>query len=299
MGHSLQNERPGAGEDARRGTVLPTMLLALSGTRRFGPPAGGPGREHLARHSNAAGPVGRGTRWAATAGRRRKALRERTDRAIVGLFDGSLLEAGQFLYRNDNFLMLLAADRDRADEFLQRLIEIHLADLEKFLAAVGPYIDVIVFADDLGMQNGPQMSPAMYRDLFLPRHARMWKRAKELANVKVMLHSCGGIRPLLPDLIEAGLDALNPVQITCAGMEPAALKADFGDRLTFWGGGCDMRLVLGKATTADIRDHVCRQVEVFGAPARGSAGGFVFQQVHNILPNAPPENVIAMFDALL
>ena len=101
-----------------------------------------------------------------------KALRARTDRAILGLFGGNLLETGQFLYRIDNFLMLLAADADRANEFLDRLVEIHLANLEKYLAAVGPYIDIIVFGDDLGMQNGPQMSRAMYREMFMPRHAR-------------------------------------------------------------------------------------------------------------------------------
>jgi len=222
-----------------------------------------------------------------------KALRARTDRAIVGLFGGNLLETGQFLYRIDNFLMLLAADPDRASEFLDRIVEIHLANLESYLAAVGPYIDIIVFGDDLGMQNGPQMSRAMYRQLFMPRHARMWRRAKELADVKVMLHCCGGIRPLLPDLIEAGLDAVNPVQVTCAGMDAALLKADFGDKITFWGGGCDTRFVLSKATPDDIRQHVRRQVEILN---RG--GGFVFQQVHNVLADVPPENVIAMFDAL-
>ncbi len=222
-----------------------------------------------------------------------KALRARTDRAILGLFGGNLLEVGQFLYRNDNFLMLLAADPARAGEFLDRLVEIHLANLERFLTSVGRYIDIIVFGDDLGMQNGPQMSRAMYRELFMPRHARLWKRAKELADVKVMLHTCGGIRPLLPDLIEAGLDAVNPVQITCAGMDAAALKADFGGKITFWGGGCDTRFVLAKAAPKDIQQHVRRQVEILNRD-----GGFVFQQVHNVLADVPPENVIAMFDTL-
>ncbi len=222
-----------------------------------------------------------------------KALRTRTDRAILALFGGNLLETGQFLYRIDNFLMLMAADPERTKEFLDRLVEIHLAKLDAFLAAVGPYIDIIVFGDDLGMQNGPQMSRAMYRELFMPRHARMWKRAKELADVKVMLHSCGGIRPLLPDLIEAGLDAVNPVQITCAGMDAAALKADFGDKITFWGGGCDTRFVLSRAVPDDICQHVRRQVEILN-----HGGGFVFQQVHNVLADVPPQNVIAMFDAL-
>jgi len=226
-----------------------------------------------------------------TEGARR--LRQRTDRAIIGLFGGNLLEIGQFLYRIDNFLMLLAGDPRRAHEFLDRLVEIHLANLERFLGAVGPYIDVILFGDDLGMQNGPQMSRAMYNEFFKPRHGRLWRRAKELANVKVMLHCCGGIRPLLPDLIEAGLDATNPVQISCAGMDPRELKAEFGDKLTLWGGGCDTRFILPQATPDEIRRHVREQLQILGP-----GGGFVFQQVHNILANVRPENVIAMFDAV-
>ncbi len=223
-----------------------------------------------------------------------KALRARTDRAIIGLFGGNLLETGQFLYRIDNFLMLLAADPDRAKRVPRSARRDPSGELGNSISRPSvPYIDIIVFGDDLGMQNGPQMSRAMYREMFMPRHARMWKRAKELADVKVMLHCCGGIRPLLPDLIEAGLDAVNPVQITCAGMDAAALKADFGDRITFWGGGCDTRFVLSKATPEDIQQHVRRQVEILN---RG--GGFVFQQVHNVLADVPPENVIAMFDAL-
>jgi uroporphyrinogen decarboxylase len=222
-------------------------------------------------------------------------LRERTDRAIVGGFGGNLLELGQWIYRIDNFLFLalLAGDPQRAHTFLDRLVEIHLANLEKFLAAVGPYIDIVGFGDDLGMQNGPQMSRAMYQEFFKPRHARMWRRAKQLANVKVMLHCCGGVRPLLPDLIEAGLDAINPVQITCAGMDARQLKADFGDKLTFWGGGCDTRFMLSQGTPEQIRRHVQEQVAILRP-----GGGFVFQQVHNILADVPPQNIIAMFDAV-
>jgi uroporphyrinogen decarboxylase len=219
-------------------------------------------------------------------------LRAKTDRAIIGLFGGNLLEVGQFLYRNDGFLMLLAGNPKRAHEFLDRIVEIHLANLERFLRAVGTQIDVIMFGDDLGMQNGPQISPAMYREFFQPRHARMWRRAKQLANVKVMLHCCGGIRSLLPLLIEAGLDASNPVQITCAGMDPGELKREFGDRFTFWGGGCDTRFILSHGTPEEVRRHVREQISILSP-----GGGFVFQQVHNILADVPPENVIAMFDA--
>ncbi len=221
-----------------------------------------------------------------------KRLRESTDRAIIGLFGGNLLEIGQFLFRNDKFFMLLAGEPDRARDFLDRLVEMHLKNLEKFLGLVGPYIDIILFGDDLGMQNGPQISPAMYREFFKPRHAAMFGRAKELAPVKVMLHCCGGVRPLLDDLIEAGMDAINPVQVSCGGMDPAGLKRDFGPRMTFWGGGCDTHKVLSFGTPEEVRDHVRREIEVLKP-----GGGFVFQQVHNVLANVPPENVVAMLDA--
>jgi len=222
-----------------------------------------------------------------------RALRSATSRAVIGLFGGNLLEIGQFLYRNDNFFMLLGAEPDRAEAFLDRLVEMHLANLERFLSAVGDSIDVVLFGDDLGMQSGPQISPEMYRTIFKPRHARMWRRAKELAPVKVMLHCCGGIRELLPDLIDAGLDTVNPVQVSCAGMEPAGLKKDFGRDIVFWGGGCDTREVLPLRTPGEVRDHVRRQVDILARD-----GGFVFQQVHNILANVPPENIVAMFQAI-
>ena len=221
-------------------------------------------------------------------------LREKTDRAIVGLFGGNLLEMGQFLYRNDNFFMLMAEDPAGTHDFLDNLVEMHLRNLEEFLGAVGPYIDVVNFGDDLGMQTGPQISPAMYRTYFKSRHERMWKRAKELADVKVMLHCCGGVRELLPDLIDAGLDVINPVQISCRGMDAAGLKRDFGDSIVFWGGGCDTQTVLSTGTPDSVRRHVREQIRIL-APG----GGFVFQQVHNILADIPPANIRAMFEAVL
>ena len=221
------------------------------------------------------------------------ALRGRTSRAIIGLFGGNLLEMGQFYYRMDNFLMMLAGEPERAHRFLDVLVEIHMRNLEKFLGAVGPFIDIIDFGDDLGAQNSPQISPRMYREFFKPRHAAMWARAKQLASVKVMLHCCGAVRPLLPDLIDAGLDAINPVQISCRGMEAEGLKRDFGSELTFWGGGCDTQSILPRETPAQIREHVLHQCEVH-APD----GGFVFQQVHNIMANVPAENILAMYSAV-
>jgi uroporphyrinogen decarboxylase len=224
-----------------------------------------------------------------------KKLRNETDRAILGLFGGNLLELGQWFYRNDQFFMLLAGEPERAHRFLDKLMQIHLRNLDRFLRTVGPHLDVIVFGDDLGMQSGPQVSPAMYREFFRPREAMMWRRVRERApHLKIMLHCCGGVRELLDDLIDAGLDAINPVQITCRGMEASGLKRDFGDRMTFWGGGCDTRDILIHGTSQAVREHVLRQVDILSP-----GGGFVFQQVHNILADVPPENIVAMYDAAL
>lgn len=121
----------------------------------------------------------------------------------------------------------------------------------------------------------------------------MWRRTKELApHIKIMLHCCGGVRELLPGLIEAGLDAINPVQITCRGMAPDELKREFGARLTFWGGGCDTRFILSGGTPDQVRANVRELVWILKP-----GGGFVFQQVHNILADVPPANVVAMYEA--
>jgi uroporphyrinogen decarboxylase len=231
-------------------------------------------------------------------------LRAHTDRAIVGLFGGNLLELGQFMYRNDNFFMLMAAEPARAEAFLDKAVEVHMENLKRFLANVGDSIDIIAFGDDLGMQTGSQMSPEMYRTLFKPRHRILWNAAKKLAPagrggdksrppVRVMLHSCGSIRALLPDLIDAGMDAMNPVQISTTGMEAEGLKRDFGKDIVLWGGGCDTQTVLRSGSPQEVRAHVKKQVQ-----ALAPGGGFVFQQVHNILAGIPPANVVAMFDAI-
>ncbi len=222
-----------------------------------------------------------------------KALRASTDRAIVGLFGGSLFELSEFLYRMDIHLTNMGLYPEAVHRLSEELCRIHLRNLERWLGAVGPYIDVVLFSDDLGGQSGPLLSPRMYREYYKPYHARMWRRAKELANVKVMLHCCGGVEPLLEDLIDAGLDAINPVQINSRGMETTALKARYGDRLVLWGGGCDTREVLPYASPVAVSDHVHHQVR-----ALHPGGGFVFQQVHNIMADVPPENIIAMFEAV-
>lgn len=220
-------------------------------------------------------------------------LRGSTDRAILGIFGGNLFEVPQFLYRIDNYFMHMGLCPDSCERLSQALCDFYMPRMEKWLRAVSPYIDVVLFGDDLGGQNGPLMSPDMYRRYYKPWHAKLWQRAKELApNVNVHLHCCGGIEPLLDDLIEAGLESSNPVQISCKGMDPAHLKKTYGGRFTFWGGGCDTQHVLPSGTPEEVRENVRKLISVW-APG----GGFVFQQVHNILANVPPENIIAMFEA--
>jgi uroporphyrinogen decarboxylase len=220
-------------------------------------------------------------------------LRESTDRALMAVVGCNLFEWGTFVRRIDNFLMDLVIDTANVERFLDALMEIHLETLGKMIDAVGDLVDVIRFGDDLGTDNGPIMSPDTYRAIFKPRHAALNAYVHEQSDLKTFLHSCGSIHALLPDLIEAGVDIINPVQISAQDMEPERLKADFGDDITFWGGGADTRKVLPGGTPDEVKDHVRYNIETF-APG----GGFVFVPAHNMLPDVPPQNIVAMFEAV-
>jgi uroporphyrinogen decarboxylase len=221
-----------------------------------------------------------------------KDLFETTDFAVMAAFGANLLEWGQYLCRNDQFLIDLVENPAKVEALLDRLTEMHIANLEKFLDAIEGYVQIIQMGDDLGTQQAPVISPRMYRRFFKPRHRLIYERVKRRRGIHLFLHSCGAIADLLPDLIEAGVEIINPVQTSARGMEPERLKRDFGKDVTFWGGGCDTQRVLPQATEAEIDDHVRRRIETL-APG----GGFVFTQVHNILPNVPPQNIVAMAEA--
>ncbi len=225
--------------------------------------------------------------------RRTLELRQSTDRALMVVCGCNLFEWGTFLRRMDNFMMDVFADQDNVRVLLDALMEIHLATLEKVCTAVGDLADILRFGDDLGMDSGPFMSPQIYRDIFKPHHARLNEYVHKNSQMKTFIHSCGSIYKLLPDMIEAGYDILNPVQTNCANMDPVTLKKEFGSDITFWGGGCDTRHVLNNATPRQVKDHVKERLEILSP-----GGGFVFNTVHNILPEVPPENIIAMFEAV-
>ena len=220
-------------------------------------------------------------------------LRASTDRALMLSAGCNLFEWGSFLRRMDNFLMDLAAEPAQVARLVEALMERHRQALKKVCDAVGDRVDILRFGDDLGMMTGPFMSPQTYRALFKPYHTELNAFVHKHTSMKTMLHSCGSIYALLPDLIEAGYDIINPVQTSCKDMDPRTLKQEFGSDITFWGGGCDTVSVLPRATVSEVRDHVLERLAIFSP-----GGGFVFNTVHNILPEVPPENIVALFDAV-
>jgi len=220
-------------------------------------------------------------------------LREQSDCALMIVCGCNLFEWGTFLRRIDNFLMDLFLEAKKVEALLDALMEIHLATLEKVCTAVGDLVDIIRFGDDLGMDTGPFMDPQTYQKFFKPRHRMLCDYVKKNSSMHTFLHSCGSIYKLMPDLIEAGFDILNPVQTNCRDMEPERLKREFGQDITFWGGGADTRHVLNNATPSEVKLHVLDRLKIFS-----SNGGFVFNTIHNILPDVPPENILAMFSAL-
>ncbi len=221
-----------------------------------------------------------------------KTLCETTDYAISLSIGCNLFEWSQMLFGMENLYLYLGAEKQRLSAFLDRLTEHHLDFLDRLLPKVKGYVQVLVAGDDLGMQSGPQLSPAMYREIFLPRHKRIYERAKQLSGAHLFMHNCGGIYQLIPDLIEAGVEILNPVQTSAKYMEPERLKREFGKDLTFWGGGCDTQDTLVNGTPDEVRDDVRRRLDIWMP-----GGGYVWTQVHNVLSDVPPENVVAMLDA--
>lgn len=220
-------------------------------------------------------------------------LRNTSDKALMMMAGCNLFEWGTFLRRMDQFLTDLYLERDNVEKLLDALMVQHLAGLEKICSSVGDLVDIIRLGDDLGTNSGPFMDPEIYREVFKPRHKILTDYIKKHSKARVFLHSCGSIYRLMPDLIEAGFEIINPVQTNAFEMDPRILKKEFGKDITFWGGGADTRFVLNNARPAEVKKHVLENLEIFS-----KGGGFVFNTVHNILPDVPPENIIAMYEAV-
>jgi len=224
---------------------------------------------------------------------RAKELFTETDKAVVFNLQCHLLAAGMTLRGYEQMMVDLLTDEPFVHGLLRRLVDGYVSRIEQLLPRLDPFIQVVLVNDDLGSQNGPLISLDLYRELLLPYQREMFGAIRRCTSAALLMHSCGSMAAFIPDLIDAGVDALNPVQVSAADMDSAELKRTFGDRLTFWGGGCDTQRVLGRGTPADVAAEVARRVADF-APG----GGFVFTQVHNIQANVPPENIVAMVNAL-
>ena len=221
------------------------------------------------------------------------ALKESTDKALMIVAGCNLFEWGTFIRRMDNFLMDLYMEPHNVEKLLDALLERHFATLTKVCEAVGDVADIIRFGDDLGAMSGPFMDPETYRQLFKPRHKQLCDFVKQNSSMHTFLHSCGSIYQLIPDLIEAGFDVLNPMQTQCIDMEPERLKNEFGQEVTFWGGGIETVGTLNEKSTEVVRAEVLNRLEILS-----KGGGYVFNTVHNIMPDVPPENIVAMFNAI-
>lgn len=220
-------------------------------------------------------------------------LRRSTDKALMITCGCNLFEWGTFLRRMDNFLMDIYSDEENVEALIEQLMIRHLASLEKVCAAVGDVVDILRFGDDLGMTTGMFMSREKYQTFFKPYHTKLNEYVHTHSNMKTLLHSCGSLYPIIPDLIDAGYDILNPVQTSAREMDPETLKREFGKDITFWGGGCNTKSVLNNATPDEVYNYCRRMIDIFNKD-----GGFVFNQEHNIMPDVPPENILAMYRAV-
>ncbi len=222
---------------------------------------------------------------------RAETLRRESDRAIILSLGPGPVHLGQWQRGFGDWLKDLRRAPGYATRMMDLITEHWIGIAEEALGIAGKNVDVVFLGDDLSSQAGPMFSPEIYRDLIKPRHKRIIGAIKACSDVKIMYHSCGAIHPFFDDLIEIGADAINPVQVNAKDMEPEKLKEEFGDRVAFWG-GIDTQKLLPFGTADEVRAETRRIIEVLG-----KGGGYVLNSVHNIQPEVPPENIVAMFDS--
>ena len=218
-------------------------------------------------------------------------LYENTDYGLVVFGPASFFEFAWYLRGFENYMMDMVLNEAFLNKLLDILLEQHLAYWEAHLKHIGQYVQVVQVADDLGHQGGPMMSLELYDRFVHPRHREVISFIKARTDAKVFQHSCGAVRQFLPRLIENGIDILNPVQVTAQGMDAAELKAEFGDRLCFWG-GIDTQHILPNGTPDEVAAETRRIIGILG-----EGGGYVVNTVHNIQADVPPENILALFRA--
>jgi uroporphyrinogen decarboxylase len=223
-------------------------------------------------------------------GERARRLREETDCAVILNMPIGVIHQGQFLRGFGDWLKDLYKNRPFSERMLDVIADRWIAVAENALDIVGSDVDVVFFGDDLATQLAPLFDPAIYRKLIKPRHERMIRAVKARADVRVLYHSCGAVSQFIGDLIDVGVDAVNPVQVTAKDMEPERLKDAYGDRICFWG-GINTQHTLPFGTPEEVRTAVRSTIDCLGR-----SGGYVLNSVHNIQDDVPVENIVAMFD---
>jgi uroporphyrinogen decarboxylase len=224
---------------------------------------------------------------------RAQAAHDKGKAVVLQGFTAGILETYAWIRGYNRYFMDLATDHKTAGYLLDRLVEIKAVYWQRALAELDGLVDIVNETDDIAAQQALMISPNTYRKLIKPRHRKLYAAIKKATPcVKLFLHSCGAIRPLIPDFIEIGVDILNPIQLGARGMDPAELKREFGRDLCFWGGGVDAQGVLTSGTPEQVREQVRRNID-----ALAFDGGFVFAADHVIQADVPPENFIAMWEA--
>ncbi|MCK4307910.1 hypothetical protein KAW50_06785 [candidate division WOR-3 bacterium] len=223
-----------------------------------------------------------------------KSLHEKDYLLTIERITGGFFEASFWLRGFEDFYCDLASNPDYACALMDKLLELEMEYWDLLFSEIGDYIDVVLTANDLGGQDGPMISLEMFKKYIKPRMKRLNSFIKKKKpDVFIFFHSCGSVYDLIPDLIETGIDILNPVQVNAKNMDTKRLKKEFGDVLTFWGGGVDTQEILPNGTPQQVKDEIKRRIDDL-APG----GGFIFATVHNIQPDVPPGNIMAMWEAL-
>jgi len=208
----------------------------------------------------------------------------------AGLFEMHQRVRGMENAMIDSFMFPL-----NSDKLVGKLADLKIEFWDAALDELADVVDIVGEGDDYGTQFSQLISTEQFRAIYKPHFSRVLQFIKEKApNVKLIFHSCGNVRPIIPDLIEIGVDILNPVHISATGMEPVQLKKDFGQSIVFWGGGVDTQKVLPTGDIKDVKDDVKKNIE-----ALAPGGGFVFSAVHNIQAEVPPENIMVMWKTLM
>lgn len=228
------------------------------------------------------------------AGLRDRALhiRQETPYAVVSGISGVTYEICWYMRGLEKWFMDMMTNPRFCEELIDQTFKFWMDWFRMFLGEVGDVVDVIMIGDDLAGQTGPLFNPMVYKEIVKPRHKKLVQYIKSRTKAKIWYHTCGACTQYIPELIDNGIDVLNPVQISAVDMEPINLKARFGNNLSFWGGGIDAQHILPHGTPEQVREEVRKNLEAFKP-----GGGYVFNNVHNIQAGIPPENVVALYDA--